>query len=120
MNEPECKCTYSANHNFDCEWLIWKKSGSPKIPEPTPDASGLCLLNISYIDTSDLIKWRVPKVDTSIQLKDSIRTHGIKLPISVCKLPNGKYKIIDGRQRFIAAKHLGFDTIPVQIVKIIE
>jgi ParB family transcriptional regulator, chromosome partitioning protein len=54
--------------------------------------------------------------DTSLQeLAASIRMHDIIQPITVAKLPSGKYRIISGERRFRAGRIAGIKDIPVYI-----
>jgi ParB family chromosome partitioning protein len=45
-------------------------------------------------------------------LAESIRTHGILLPLVLTKLPNGKLQIVAGERRFRAAKLAGLSKVP--------
>jgi ParB family chromosome partitioning protein len=49
------------------------------------------------------------------ELATSIRLHDIIQPITVSKLPNGKYQLIAGERRFRAAKIAGLKDIPAYI-----
>lgn len=54
--------------------------------------------------------------DVSLQeLAASIRMHDIIQPITVAKLPSGKYRIISGERRFRAGRIAGIKDIPVYI-----
>ncbi len=54
--------------------------------------------------------------DVSLQeLAASIRMHDIIQPITVAKLPTGKYRIISGERRFRAGRIAGIKDIPVYI-----
>jgi ParB family chromosome partitioning protein len=46
------------------------------------------------------------------ELADSIRQHDIIQPITVAKLPSGKYRLISGERRWRAAKLAGLTDIP--------
>jgi ParB family transcriptional regulator, chromosome partitioning protein len=46
------------------------------------------------------------------ELADSIRTHGVLLPLVVTTLGNGKYQIIAGERRWRAARIAGLKTLP--------
>ena len=45
------------------------------------------------------------------------QTGKIKEPIEVIRLPNGKYQVVDGHHRLVAAKNAGLEKIPVKVVK---
>lgn len=49
------------------------------------------------------------------ELKNSIKENGVKTPIVVRPIPNGKYKIVSGERRWRACGELQFKTIPVII-----
>jgi ParB family chromosome partitioning protein len=49
------------------------------------------------------------------ELATSIRLHDIIQPLTVSKLPNGKYQLIAGERRFRAAKIAGLKDIPAYI-----
>lgn len=50
--------------------------------------------------------------DKMFNLKQSIKRHGIKVPITVEDMGNGKYLLIDGERRFRAALEIGLKSIP--------
>jgi ParB family chromosome partitioning protein len=49
------------------------------------------------------------------ELADSIKLHDIIQPITVSKLPSGKYRLISGERRWRASKMAGIKDIPVYI-----
>jgi len=49
------------------------------------------------------------------ELAQSIRLHDIIQPITVSKLPSGKYRLISGERRFRAAKIAGLKDIPAYV-----
>ena len=49
------------------------------------------------------------------ELATSIKTHDIIQPLTVTKLPNGKYRLIAGERRFRASKIAGLKDVPVYI-----
>lgn len=74
--------------------------------------------------------WRIPLAQISVnpmqprrdfdlkaleELAESIKTHDIIQPITVVKLPNGKFSLISGERRFRAAKMAGLKDIPAYI-----
>lgn len=54
--------------------------------------------------------------ETSLgELADSIKLHDIIQPVTVSKLPNGKYRLIAGERRWRAAKLAGIKDIPAYV-----
>src|SRR5882762_4949978 len=54
--------------------------------------------------------------ETALQeLAQSIRLHDIIQPVTVSKLPSGKYRLISGERRFRAAKIAGLKDIPAYV-----
>jgi len=49
------------------------------------------------------------------ELATSLKLHDIIQPITVSKLPNGKYRLIAGERRFRAAKIAGLKDVPVYV-----
>lgn len=49
------------------------------------------------------------------ELAESIKTHGIIQPITVSRLPQGKYRLISGERRLRASKIAGLTSIPAYI-----
>ena len=49
------------------------------------------------------------------ELADSIRLHDIIQPVTVSKLPSGKYRLITGERRWRAAKMAGLNDIPAYV-----
>lgn len=50
--------------------------------------------------------------DKMFNLKQSVKKHGIKVPVTVEDMGNGKYLLIDGERRFRTAIDLGLKTVP--------
>lgn len=50
--------------------------------------------------------------DKMYSLKQSVKKHGIKQPLIVEDMGNGKYLLIDGERRFRTAVDLGLSTVP--------
>lgn len=55
--------------------------------------------------------------DKMLALKESIKKHGIRSPLTVEDLGAGKFLLTDGERRFRAAQELKLDKIPVVIEK---
>ncbi len=53
--------------------------------------------------------------DKMFQLKESIRKHGIKVPLTIEDMGNGKYLLIDGERRYRSAVELGLTEVPAVI-----
>lgn len=49
------------------------------------------------------------------ELADSIKLHDIIQPVTVSRLPNGKFRLISGERRFRASKMAGLTSIPAYI-----
>lgn len=54
------------------------------------------------------------------ELLDSIRQNGIKQPLVVRPIGSGNYQVIAGSRRFVCAKELGIETVPVVIQQITD
>lgn len=54
-------------------------------------------------------------IDALNELAASIKIHDIIQPLTVSKLPNGKYRLIAGERRFRASKIAGIKDVPVYI-----
>lgn len=53
--------------------------------------------------------------DRMYTLKQSIKKHGIKVPLTIEDMGGGKYLLIDGERRFRSALELGLKTVPAVI-----
>lgn len=76
--------------------------------------------NSSRINLSDIqVNPKQPRRDFDEQalqeLATSIQLHDIIQPLTVSKLPNGKYQLIAGERRFRAAKLAGLKDVPAYI-----
>jgi len=78
-------------------------------------ATGIVRIPIDQIETNP----KNPRHDFDEQalneLAESIRLHDIIQPITVSKLPSGKYRLISGERRFRASKIAGLKDIPAYI-----
>ena len=54
--------------------------------------------------------------DALRELAESIKEHGMITPLAV-RVKDGKYLIISGKRRFLAAKLAGMNKVPVHIVE---
>lgn len=84
-------------------------------PTVVEAATSSLRLPISQIEANP----RQPRTDFDEQalneLAQSIRIHDIIQPVTVSKLPSGKYRLISGERRFRAAKIAGLADLPVYI-----
>lgn len=60
---------------------------------------------------------RIPSKIRVDALVNSIKKYGLMSPITVKRLANGTYKIVDGASRYWAKRALGHDTIIALILK---
>lgn len=78
-------------------------------------ATGILRIPIDQIETNP----KQPRYDFDEQalneLAASIKIHDIIQPITVSKLPTGKYRLISGERRFRAAKIAGLKDLPAYI-----
>lgn len=84
-------------------------------PAVVEQATSTMRLPITQIEANP----RQPRTDFDEQalqeLAQSIRIHDIIQPVTVSKLPSGKYRLISGERRFRAAKIAGLTDLPVYI-----
>ena len=84
-------------------------------PAIAENITGILRIPLDMIETNP----QQPKKDfdeTALQeLAASIRIHDIIQPITVAKLPTGKYRLISGERRFRAGRIAGIRDIPVYI-----
>src|ERR1700712_4133306 len=84
-------------------------------PTVAENATGILRIAIDQIDTNP----KQPRRDfdeTALQeLAASIRLHDIIQPVTVSRLPGGRYRLISGERRFRASKIAGLADIPAYI-----
>ncbi|MCX8020618.1 MAG: ParB/RepB/Spo0J family partition protein [Chitinophagaceae bacterium] len=78
-------------------------------------ATGVNRIPLAEIETNP----KQPRIDfdeyTINELAESIKVHDIIQPITVTKIPNGKYRLISGERRLRAAKLAGLKDIPAYV-----
>ncbi|HEY8397754.1 MAG TPA: ParB/RepB/Spo0J family partition protein [Flavihumibacter sp.] len=98
--------------NIDAD--LKSTSGQLK-PQVVEQATSMTRIPISQIETNP----KQPRHDFDEQalneLAASIKIHDIIQPITVSKLPNGKYRLISGERRFRASKIAGLKDLPAYI-----
>lgn len=92
------------------------KTGSGDLkPKVVETVTGINRIGIEEVETNP----KQPRHDFDQQslneLAASIKMHDIIQPITVSKLPNGKYRLISGERRWRAAKLAGLKDIPAYI-----
>lgn len=75
-------------------------------------------LPIDVIDQFPKHPYKVKNDDDMLQLVESIRDNGLISPIIVRPKPKGRYEMISGHRRLQACKHLGYKTIPGQVLEL--
>lgn len=92
------------------------KTGSGQLKSSVVEtATGVIKIGVDEIETNP----KQPRRDFDEQalkdLADSIKKHDIIQPITVSKLPSGKYRLISGERRWRASKMAGLKEIPAYI-----
>ena len=75
-------------------------------------------LPIDVIDQFPKHPYKVKDDDDMIQLIESIKENGVITPIIVRPKPKGRYEMISGHRRLQACRHLGYKTIPGQVLEL--
>lgn len=89
---------------------------APEETETQVTAAGEQLLHLR-IDTlrdapPELNRFRLLPEDKFAELREDIRLNGILSPLLVRRLPDGGWQILAGRNRRLAARELGYETVP--------
>jgi ParB family transcriptional regulator, chromosome partitioning protein len=79
------------------------------------NATGTNRIPIADIETNPKQPRRDFDEQTLKELAESIRLHDIIQPVTVSKLPSGKYRLITGERRWRAAKMAGLVDIPAYV-----
>ena len=98
--------------NIDAD--LKTNSGALK-PAVVETATGTLRIPLGEIETNPKQPRRDFDEQALKELADSIRLHDIILPITVSRLPSGKYRLISGERRFRASKMAGLTDIPAYI-----
>jgi len=86
-----------------------KSTGVMRDRLPEPDDG------MQEIPLERIVDAEPPKPDEAAEIEalaKKIDAHGLLQPIVVASLPNGRYRILAGEQRFQACRKLGWQTIP--------
>jgi ParB family chromosome partitioning protein len=79
------------------------------------NVTGILRLDLDQIETNPKQPRRDFDEHSLNELAASIKLHDIVQPITVSKLPSGRYRIISGERRFRSAKIAGIKSIPAYI-----
>lgn len=111
-NDALGKGIRSLLQNIDAD--LKNTSGQLK-PQVVEQATGMTRIPITQIETNP----KQPRHDFDEQalneLAASIKIHDIIQPITVSKLPSGKYRLISGERRFRASKIAGLKDLPAYV-----
>jgi len=84
-------------------------------PAVIDNVTGISRIPVDQVDSNPKQPRRDFDEQTLNELADSIRIHDIIQPITVSKLPSGKYRLISGERRLRAAKIAGLKDIPAYL-----
>ncbi|HQD10682.1 MAG TPA: ParB/RepB/Spo0J family partition protein, partial [Flavihumibacter sp.] len=84
-------------------------------PQVVEAATGMMRIAIDQIETNPKQPRRDFDEQALKELSQSIKLHDIIQPVTVSKLPSGKYRLISGERRFRASKMAGIKDIPAYI-----
>ena len=82
-----------------------------------PEVKSSLFLPISQVESCAAQPRKQFDPDALADLADSIRQHGIILPLTVRKLQSGYYQIIAGERRWRAARMAGLSQVPVVVIE---
>lgn len=98
--------------NIDAD--LKNTSGQLK-PQVVEQATSMSRIPITQIETNPKQPRRDFDEQALNELASSIKIHDIIQPITVSKLPSGKYRLISGERRFRASKIAGLKDLPAYI-----
>lgn len=92
------------------------KTGTGNLkPAVVETATGVLRIPVDSIDANPKQPRRDFDETALKELADSIKTHDIIQPVTVTKMPSGRYRLISGERRLRAAKLAGLIDIPAYI-----
>ena len=92
------------------------KTGTGNLkPAVVENVTGIMRIPIDTIDANPKQPRRDFDETALNELADSIKTHDIIQPITVTKMPSGRFRLISGERRLRASKIAGFTDIPAYI-----
>lgn len=84
-------------------------------PAVVENVTGISRIPVDQVEPNPKQPRRDFDEQTLKELAESIRLHDIVQPITVSKLPSGKYRLITGERRLRAAKIVGLKDIPAYL-----
>jgi ParB family chromosome partitioning protein len=84
-------------------------------PAVIDNVTGISRIPVDQVDSNPKQPRRDFDEQTLNELAESIKIHDIIQPITVSKLPSGKYRLISGERRLRAAKIAGLKDIPAYL-----
>lgn len=111
-NDALGKGIRSLLQNIDAD--LKNTSGQLK-PQVVEAATGMMRVPVDQIETNPKQPRRDFDEQALKELSQSIKLHDIIQPVTVSKLPSGKYRLISGERRFRASKMAGIKDIPAYI-----
>jgi ParB family chromosome partitioning protein len=92
------------------------KTGSGALkPAVIDNVTGITRIPVDQVDSNPKQPRRDFDEQTLQELAESIKIHDIIQPITVSKLPSGKYRLISGERRLRASKIAGLKDIPAYL-----
>lgn len=92
------------------------KTGSGQLKSTVVEtATGINRISLNEIEANPKQPRRDFDEQTLKELAESVKLHDIIQPITVSKLPSGKYRLVSGERRLRAAKMAGLADIPAYI-----
>jgi len=92
------------------------KTGTGNLkPAVVENVTGIMRIPVDTIDANPKQPRRDFDETALNELADSIKTHDIIQPITVTKMPSGRFRLISGERRLRASKIAGFTDIPAYI-----
>lgn len=84
-------------------------------PSVVESATGIMRIPLDAIDTNPKQPRRYFDEEALNELANSIKTHDIVQPITITRMPSGRYRLVTGERRIRAAKIAGLKDIPAYI-----
>lgn len=98
-------------------WLSAQAEGQQRVEQQLHSAANETVIEIPMVQLEDFPsgpynRYKIYGGDKREELRESIRHHGILVPLIVRPLESGGYQIIAGKNRRSVAAELGYTTVP--------